>query len=314
MAGRPAREFAHATAVMPESPPDQDPSAWLARGAAALHQADPRLVESLRQAAALGSPVIVARGLPVAPHSPPTPYDGMVDPIASRQTVVNLHAVVASLGLHPVAYAKETSSTLHAVCPVVAARGEASSHGFDTALPFHTDYADRPIDEPVRDQSPAATALAFAVERAEAAIPMEFVPVRRLLSALSPAQIRAGRAEEFAVRAPALFGPGQPIRIRSLFLADFRCRLNLGRMTGLTPRADRLLHEIRDILADEAMVEQIHVRRGDVVVMDNQRAIHRRAAFTPRWDGTDRYFIRMSVAPDPRAGLAADPRRPWIWL
>jgi alpha-ketoglutarate-dependent taurine dioxygenase len=61
------------------------------------------------------------------------------------------------------------------------------------------------------------------------------------------------------------------------------------------------------------MVEKIHVRRGDIVVMDNQRVLHRRAAFTPRWDGTDRYFIRMSAARDPHAGLAADPARPWVW-
>ena len=53
--------------------------------------------------------------------------------------------------------------------------------------------------------------------------------------------------------------------------------------------------------------------RGDIVVMDNQRAIHRRAVFAPRWDGADRYFIRMSAARDPLAGVAADSRRPWVW-
>ena len=55
------------------------------------------------------------------------------------------------------------------------------------------------------------------------------------------------------------------------------------------------------------------LRRGDVVIMDNQRTLHRRGAFTPRWDGTDRYFIRMSAVHDCRTGLAADPGRPWIW-
>jgi hypothetical protein len=47
--------------------------------------------------------------------------------------------------------------------------------------------------------------------------------------------------------------------------------------------------------------------------MDNQRVLHRRASFAPRWDGTDRYFIRASAVRDPLAGMPADPRRPWIW-
>jgi TfdA family taurine catabolism dioxygenase TauD len=287
-----------------------------------LEQADPGLVRSLRGAASHACPVIVVRGLAEGLAPPTTPYDGIVDLAASRQAIINLYAVVGCLGLHPVGYAKESASTLHAVCPVRTALGEASSHGFDAALPMHTDYADRPIDEPIRDQSPAAAALAFAVERAELATPMQCVPAHRLWSLLSPEQIAAGCLEEFAVRAPALFGGSQSGRARRLFLPDsrspnsrsgIRCRLNLGTMTGLTPRATRLLHEIREILSDATMIETIHVRRGDIVIMDNQRTFHRRASFTPRWDGTDRYFIRMSAVHDCRAGLAADPRRPWIW-
>jgi hypothetical protein len=324
--GSAARGFASMTERMrqavldpgPRQPaPDQAPSVWLERAAAALKQVAPDLVRSLRHAASSACPVLVVRGLPSEPDAPATPYDGHVALAESFQAIMNLHAVVASLGLHPIAYTGESASTLHAVCPVAAARGQASSHGFDAALPFHTDYADRPIDEPVLDQSPAAAALAFAVERARADVPMECVPARVLLSRLTPEQIDAGRSEEFAVSAPDLFGGGKPPHLRRLFLPDgasgFRCRLNLGKMVGMTARASRLLHEIRDILSDAAQTGRIHVRRGDVVVMDNQRAIHRRATFKPRWDGTDRYFIRMSAAADPHAGLASDPLRPWLW-
>jgi hypothetical protein len=297
--------------------PEVDPSIWLHRGAALLEHADPGLIRSLRQAAASTCPVVVLRGLPISPVPATAPYNGVVDLTASREAIINLHAVVGCLGLHPVAYAKESASTLHAVCPLIKARGEVSSHGFDSALPAHTDYADRPIDEPVLDQSPAAAVLAFAVERAEPDIPMQSIPLHRLLSVLSPEQIAAGHREEFLVRAPAIFGSGHPPRLRRLFLADsgagIRCRLNLGTMRGLPRRAARLLNEIRDILADAAMVETIHVRRGDIVIMDNQRALHRRGCFTPRWDGTDRYFIRMSAVHDYRTGLATDPGRPWLW-
>ena len=313
-----SRAFARLTASAWDAAPDRNPGLWLERGIAALERADPSLVRSLRRAAADARPVIVVRGLPADPVPPTTPSDGVVDSAASRQAIVNLHAVVACLGLHPVAYAGESVSTLHAVCPLASARGQRSSRGFDAALPFHTDYADRPIDEPVTDRSPAAAALAFAVERAEPAVPMECVPLGRLLAALSPEDIRVGQSESFAVAAPDIFGGAPAPQRRRLFLPDpnngFRCRLNLGKTTGLTEPAARLLTKIRDILSNESLVERLHVRRGDIVVMDNRRAVHRRASFAPRWDGTDRYFIRMSAARDPAAGLAADSRRPWIWL
>jgi len=312
-----AHRFARFSAPMKrtigEQGPGLDPHPWLARALLAAQSALPSLTRSLGHARAALQSVIVVRGLPVDPSPPATAYGGAVDPAASSQSIINLHAAAAALGLYPIAYAGESASILHAVCPVRAALGETSSHGFDTALPFHTDYADRPIDVAEADQSPAAAALIFAVEHAEPAIPMECITLWRLLGALTPEQIHIGRQAEFAVRPPAIFRGGQVTRTRRLFLADGRCRLNLGRMTGITARAARLLDDLRTILADDAMVTRIPVRRGDIVVIDNQRAIHRRAAFTPRWDGTDRYFIRMSMVPDPARGIAIDSSRPWIW-
>ena len=294
-------------------PPDQAPSAWLERGAAALERLDPELVRSLRLAASRGQPVIVVRGLPAGPVLPRTPYEGAVDIAASGQAIANLHAVLGCLDVHPVAYVGENVSTLHPVCPRASARGELSSRGFDRALPFHTDYADRPIDEAVHDQSPAAAVLAFAIERAEAAVPMECAALAQLLSVLPPDDVRTGEAEDFLVHAPAIFRASPAARTRRLFLPGERGRLNLGRMIGRSERAARLLRQIAAILSGPGMVQPIPVRRGDVVIMNNQRVLHRRASFAPHWDGTDRYFIRVSAVRDPRAGIPADPRRPWIW-
>jgi len=294
-------------------PPDQAPSAWLEHGATALERLDPELVRSLRLAGSRKQPVIVVRGLTAGPVLPRTPYEGAVDIAASGRAIANLHAVLGCLGLHPVAYAGESASTLHPVCPRANARGELSSRGFDRALPFHTDYADRPIDEGVHDQSPAAAVLAFAIERAEAAVPMECAALAQLLSVLPLDDVRAGEVEDFLVHAPAIFRAGPAARTRRLFLPGERGRLNLGRMIGRSGRAAHLLREVAAILSDPGMVEPIPVRRGDVVIMDNQRVLHRRASFAPRWDGTDRYFIRASAVRDPLAGMPADPRRPWIW-
>jgi hypothetical protein len=197
MDGPSSRAFAEMTHAAPD-----------ADAAAALDRAGPGFTRLLRSAAAAKSPVIVARGLFADPVPPVTPYDGVVDPKASRRAMLNLRAILGSLGLHPIAYEGESTAVVHAVCPTIGARGQLSSRGFDAALPFHTDYADRPIDEPVSDRSPAAAVLGFVVERAEVATPMEVVPgasaVRRLVGGTNPrgssGRVRRSRAR--AVRRP----------------------------------------------------------------------------------------------------------------
>lgn len=47
------------------------------------------------------------------------------------------------------------------------------------------------------------------------------------------------------------------------------------------------------------------VGEGDVLIVDNYRAVHGRRAYRPRFDGTDRWLKRMSVAGGPLSGAAA---------
>lgn len=62
--------------------------------------------------------------------------------------------------------------------------------------------------------------------------------------------------------------------------------------------------------AEEALVElmrlmasagrQYVLERGDLLIMDNQRVLHGRTRFAPRFDGTDRWLQRVSVTADIR--------------
>src|SRR6266567_870419 len=82
---RASRAFKRMTEQVSDWPaPDRDPSVWLDRGATILEPAAPLLVRSLRCAALLGCPVVVVRGLRAGRAAPVTPYDGIVDPVASH--------------------------------------------------------------------------------------------------------------------------------------------------------------------------------------------------------------------------------------
>lgn len=45
-------------------------------------------------------------------------------------------------------------------------------------------------------------------------------------------------------------------------------------------------------------VRDLVLSPGDIVLIDNQRALHGRPSFTPRYDGTDRWFRRMTTVRD----------------
>ncbi|RDD89938.1 TauD/TfdA family dioxygenase [Streptomyces parvulus] len=64
------------------------------------------------------------------------------------------------------------------------------------------------------------------------------------------------------------------------------------------------------VVVDELSRAQrdVVVGEGDVLIVDNYRAVHGRRAFRPRYDGTDRWLKRLSVAADSTASGPADHR------
>ncbi|WP_329378387.1 TauD/TfdA family dioxygenase [Streptomyces sp. NBC_01351] len=64
---------------------------------------------------------------------------------------------------------------------------------------------------------------------------------------------------------------------------------------ALAAIVDELTRAQRDVVVGE----------GDVLIVDNYRAVHGRRAFEPRFDGTDRWLKRMSVAASPLSKATA---------
>jgi L-asparagine oxygenase len=58
-----------------------------------------------------------------------------------------------------------------------------------------------------------------------------------------------------------------------------------------------------------SVARQLVLREGDLLFMDNKRVVHGRTAFTPRFDGTDRWLQRISIATDFRKSYPARTKR-----
>ena len=67
-------------------------------------------------------------------------------------------------------------------------------------------------------------------------------------------------------------------------------------MIGITEEAEQLKREIIEIYYKYRY--SYVLKPGDVVFVDNKRAVHGRSSFTPKFDGTDRFIIRSFVTLD----------------
>jgi len=64
-------------------------------------------------------------------------------------------------------------------------------------------------------------------------------------------------------------------------------------MSGVTESANRALIALHD--AVRRSTKHIILQSGDILVIDNRRAVHGRTPFNPRYDGTDRWLKRALV-------------------
>jgi Fe(II)/alpha-ketoglutarate-dependent arginine beta-hydroxylase len=60
----------------------------------------------------------------------------------------------------------------------------------------------------------------------------------------------------------------------------------------------------RAIALIEAAIEDLPVGPGDIVIIDNYRAVHGRRPFVPRYDGTDRWLRKTTITRDLRRSRA----------
>jgi L-asparagine oxygenase len=61
-------------------------------------------------------------------------------------------------------------------------------------------------------------------------------------------------------------------------------------MTGTTPRANALIKDICNIYYKNR--NYYCLEPGDIILIDNRRAVHGRSSYVPKYDGNDRFLIR----------------------
>lgn len=227
---------------------------------------------------------------------PPTPADAAA-PI-ERETYVGewaLLALASSLGT-VVSYREQRAGQLfNNVLPMRGSEDEISSQGSRTVLGLHRECT-------FSDVGPDFIGL-YCHRGGEVATTV--VSAARLQQRLSERQWNILREPRFITPLPPLFRRGstasathQPHRV---FLGDRgnpEIRVDTTLTFGPDRDAEAALEELRTVAWHDDVVERVVLNPGDVLFLDNRRCLHGRDAFKARFDGLDRWLVRLYVKTD----------------
>lgn len=247
-----------------------------------------------------GSPSggLILEDVPVGtpPATPPSP----TAPIDKDGTSEFCLLSVARLLGQPVGYLPEHGGDLvQNIVPTRSAQARQVSTSSAVELMFHTEAAFHPhrprylVLLCLRGDPEAATTLASIASCLDDLTPASrtvlFEP--RFRTAVDESYLH-GRLNQFGPPRPVLSGDRHNPTM--VFDADL--------MVGTDHQAEDALAELGRALASKE--RKLVLRTGDLLVVDNNAAVHGRTPFTPRFDGTDRWLQRTFVVADlsPSAG------------
>ncbi|MBT9183712.1 MULTISPECIES: TauD/TfdA family dioxygenase [Pectobacterium] len=232
-------------------------------------------------------------------ETPMTPSD--VDYIESKN--IDLYAAYLSAhfeaGLWPVVYQGENDGHLiRHVCPMISSGNKISSQGAKYDFYPHVDNPDLSItgEKSSKRLGNCPDTLTLLCLRKEHGVNTSLLKLDQILSILPP-DIRDILAKPlFKVRRPESFSKsssveGVPITVNEKGV--WYSRFDWHNTIGMTLEAEAALEKLRFITLERDLWFDVPLEPGDAVTFLNQRTMHTRNAFEPRFDGTDRWLLRI---------------------
>ncbi len=221
---------------------------------------------------------------------PATPLQAMRDIDACPAATRSLLRFADDIG-RAVGYDREQDGRLiQDIFPVRASENEQVSTSSKVMLGSHTETAFHP-------HKPKYVMLLCL--RGDQKAATTYADVRDIVPQLSVDQLAVLATDQFVTTVdPSFMSNGEPdaeVRIAPLTSTARGWVLAYDEllMRGTTPRAQSALAALHH--AVRVATQHVVLAAGDLLVIDNDRAVHGRTPFSPRYDGTDRWLKRSLV-------------------
>ncbi len=235
------------------------------------------------------------RGLPRPEALPPTPADCRQPPPRTDCIAEACLAAVGHLVGHAFAHAQICKGDLfHNIAPVPGEEHAPSGESSKSTLRMHTDGASHPMPPDAlllwchKGDKRAATTIVSGAEVLDRMDPRD----REQLRSTSfrhqlDYEFHLAHSDAHTDPHPVFEGDGEALRVT--YDADF--------IRPFPTVSAGLLKRLEDTMVRAA--EHVFLEPGDLLVIDNRRAIHGRTKFTPHYDGRDRWLQCLYTRTDP---------------
>ncbi|WP_165495322.1 TauD/TfdA family dioxygenase [Actinomadura roseirufa] len=236
--------------------------------------------------------VLAVRNIPITRDLPPTPSRPESAARGCTPSVAALLLLMSRLG-DPIAYAEEKRGALvQDICPIPGEEERQENTGavyfkLHTENAFHTRRPDFVGLLCLRgDHERRAASITASISQAYPVLSAADVAVLReprFQTRLAPSFCRGRARRPYTKPAPIITGTAEFPRMCVDFDDTRPCDEPAARALASLGRA---LQRVR---------RESVLRPGELAIIDNSAAVHGRAAFTPRYDGSDRWLQRMFV-------------------
>nr|WP_245833954.1 TauD/TfdA family dioxygenase [Streptomyces aidingensis] len=268
---------------------------WIAAARTASCELPVRLLQAVR--AYRNDPgadgLLLISGLPISGETlPPTPNaPGSVEPAATGPAAIAM-LIGIQLG-EIIAYRDEKGGALVQNVVPVPALESSQSNGGSVSLEFHTENAFHP-------NRPDYVGL-LCLRPAREGVGTHIASIRRALPLLAERDIAVLREPRFMTAAPPSFnslGCSSLHPVLSGDPGDPDIRVDFHATSARDEEGARALEGLRSAL--ESVRSAPELGTGEMAFLDNRLVVHGRGAFTPRYDGSDRWLHRVFVHLDNR--------------
>jgi L-asparagine oxygenase len=242
---------------------------------------------------------LVVRNLPVDPELPPTPQDGGPSPTKSTRVSEYTLLLLASIAGEVVGYEEEKDGLLvHDVSPKPGSEERQENTG-SVFFDLHTENAFHPL-------TPDLLSLVCLRPDHDREARTLVASARDIADALPRSDVEVLRAPLFQTRMPTSFLTepdaeevlSDPQPVLTGRRDDPRICVDSFNTVPTTAEAERSLRELVRVL--KSKLDGPALEPGDLLMVDNRRAVHARTAFRPRYDGEDRWLQRVYAVCEPR--------------
>ncbi|HWF36014.1 MAG TPA: TauD/TfdA family dioxygenase [Solirubrobacteraceae bacterium] len=292
---------AHRLASEHDASTEIDDHELLVNAEVAARRASPDLVAALVHFRLQGSRdgILLLRGLPIDEPLPATPDRGAFTGSwleLSRSTISQL--VVMSMLGDVISYADEKDGRLiQDICPIPGAE-ELQENTGSALLELHTEDGFHP------NKPDFLSLLALRSDHAGEAMTVA-CGIRAVLPDLDEAVLDVLRQPLYRIRLASSFvGNGvkrysPPMPVLSGCPHDPELCVDFHAMEAMTPGAAYAFEDLRERMLDSLV--GVALAPGEMLIVDNRKAVHGRTGFAPRYDGEDRWLRRCFAVADIRA-------------